>query len=84
MSVRAFFIIDFIYSFLERGEGREKEREETVSVVASRAPPTVDLVHNPGMCPDWESNWQTSGLQSVTQSTEPHQPGQGLLRTISA
>ena len=25
-------------------------------MVASHAPPTGDLAHNPGMCPDWESN----------------------------
>ena len=25
--------------------------------VTSRVPPLGDLVHNPGMCPDWESNW---------------------------
>ena len=25
-------------------------------VVASHSPPTKDLAHNLGMCPDWESN----------------------------
>ena len=34
-----------------------------------------DLVHNPGMCPDWELNQQTFGSQAGAQSTEPHQPG---------
>ena len=38
-------------------------------------PPTGDPAHSPGMCPDWELNWQTFGLQAGTQSTEPHQPG---------
>ena len=33
--------------FLERGEGREKERERNI---------TGDLAHNPGMYPDWELN----------------------------
>ena len=37
--------------------------------------PTGDLACNPGMCPDWESNWQPFGLQAASQSTEPHQPG---------
>ena len=37
--------------------------------------PTGNSAHNPGMCPDWESNWQPFGLQAGTQSTEPHQPG---------
>ena len=31
--------------------------------------------HNPGMCPDWESNRQPFGSQAGVQSTEPHQPG---------
>ena len=45
-------------------------------MVASRVPPTRDLARNPGVCPDWESNWPPFGLQAGTQSTEPHQPGQ--------
>ena len=39
-------------------------------------PPTGDLTHNPGMCPDWGLNQQPFGLQAGAQSTEPHQPGQ--------
>ena len=39
-------------------------------------PPTGDLAHNPGMCPDWELNQRPFGLQAGTQPTEPHQPGQ--------
>ena len=46
----------FIYLFLEREEGWEKEGEKHHGVVVSLAPPTGDLVHNPGMCPEWESN----------------------------
>ena len=30
---------------------------------------------NPGMCPDWESNWWLFGSQAGAQSTEPHKPG---------
>ena len=37
--------------------------------------PTVDLASNPGMCPDWESNWQPFGLQGRAQSSELQQPG---------
>ena len=66
---------NFTYLFLERGEGREKEGEKHQCVFASRVPPTGDLACNPGMCPDWESNWRPFGLQAGTQSTEPHQPG---------
>ena len=38
--------------------------------------------HNPGTCPDWESNQQPFGLQARTQSTEPHQPGLQHVLTI--
>ena len=41
----------------------------------SHEPPTGDLVRNPGMCPDWESNQQPLASQGITQSTEPQQPG---------
>ena len=50
------FFKDFIYLFAERGEGKKKEGEKHQCVVASSVPPTGDLAHNPGMCPDWESN----------------------------
>ena len=40
-------------------------------------PPTGDMAHNLGMCPDWESNWQPFGLQAHTQSSELHQPRLG-------
>ena len=53
---------------------REKETEEH-QLVSSRTPSSGNLAHNPGMCPDWESNWQHLGLQARTQSTEVHQPG---------
>ena len=49
------FFKDFNYWFLERGREGEREGEKHQCVVASRAPPTEDLVHNPGMCPDWDS-----------------------------
>ena len=44
-------------------------------MVASRTPPTGDLACNPGLCPDWESNWQPFGSQAGPQPTEPHHPG---------
>ena len=50
----------FIY-FLERGEGREKEKEGYVSVWL---PPTGDQAHNPDLFPDWEElNQQPCGSQ---------------------
>ena len=46
-----------LYLFLDRGEGREKERERNINVwLPLVQPPTGDLAHNPGMCPDWELN----------------------------
>ena len=59
----------------------EKKRERNINVqeihlsFASLMPPTGDLGRNPGMCPDWESNWWPFGSQAITQSTEPHQAG---------
>ena len=56
--------------FIFRQRGREGERErEKQCVVASHAPPTGDLDHNPGMCPDWELNWWPFGYQASTQCT---------------
>ena len=37
--------------------------------------PNRALAHNPGMCPDWESNWQPFGSQASAQSTEPQHSG---------
>ena len=67
---------DFIYIYiLQKGREREREGEKHQCVVASHAPPTGKLACNPGMCPDWELNWQPLDSQAGTQSTEPHQPG---------
>ena len=69
-----------IYLFLEIGEGREKERETLMwekymdQSVVSHTPPTADLAHNPGMCPNWESSKQPFGSKASAQPTEPHQP----------
>ena len=49
------FFRTFICLFLEKGEGREKEKHRSV---ASFMPPTGDLAHNSGRCPDWESSRQ--------------------------
>ena len=49
---------------------------------ASHVPPAGDLAHNPGMCPDSESNQRYFGLQAGAQFTEPHQPGLTLLYCI--
>ena len=64
-----------LFIFRQVGREGEREGEKHQCVVVSYMPPTRDLAYNPGMCPDWESNLQPSGLQASTQSTEPHQPG---------
>ena len=51
------FLKDFIYLLLDRGERREKERERNINLLPPIHALTRDLAHNPGMCPDWESNW---------------------------
>ena len=66
-----------ILFILDRGEGREKERETSMCgcLLSLPFPWGPDLACNPGMCPDWESNSWPFGSQAGTQSTEP-QPGQ--------
>ena len=78
------FFKDVIYWFLERGEGRERERERNINVwLLLTCPEPGDLVHNPGLCPDWESNQRPFGSQADAHSTEPHQPGHELNCSIS-
>ena len=70
----------FIYSF-QRKKGREGERERNIDVrekhqpVASHMHPNQDWTPNPGMCPDWESNWRPLALWDGGQPTEPHWSG---------
>ena len=45
------FFLRFIYLFLDRGREGEKEGDKRQCVMASRTPPSVDLVCIPGMCP---------------------------------
>ena len=71
-----FFKRFYLFIFRQTGREGEREGEKHQYVVASRAPPAGDLAHNPGMCPDWESNWRLFGSQAGAQSTGPHQPGQ--------
>ena len=44
-------------------------------MVASHAPPSRDLAHNPGVCPDQELKWLPFSLQNNAQRTEAHQSG---------
>ena len=80
MNKDLYFFKDFIYLFLDRGEGKEKEGEKHQCAVASHTPPTGDLTWPAiqALCPDWESNWQPFGSQAGTQFTEPHRPEKDL------
>ena len=66
----------------EKGKGGRKRRKETAMCkkytdwLPLIHPQLGNLAHNPGMCCDWESNLQPFCLQTSTQSTELHQPGQ--------
>ena len=71
-----FFFKVFIYLFLERGEGREKERERNISVWLPLMHPLLGTWPVTQACAlTRESNQRPSGLQAGAQSTEPHQPG---------
>ena len=48
----------YLFIFIERRRKGESEGEKHQCVVASHTPPTGDLAHNPGMCPDGELNWR--------------------------
>ena len=69
-----FFFLKILFIVREKGREGKREGEKHQCVVASCTPPPGDLACNPGMCPDWESNQRSFGLQAGTQSTEPHQP----------
>ena len=59
----------FIYLFLEGKGGRKRRRETSVCGCLSRVPSWV-LARNPGMCPDWELNWQTFDWQAGTYTSQ--------------
>ena len=69
------FFKDFSYPSLERGGGSERD----ISVWLPLEHPLLGTWMATQACliaiPDWESNRRPFGLQSGTQSTEPHQPG---------
>ena len=73
IAIEIYYMLFLKILFLERGEGRDKERERNIDVqeihqlVDSCTPSTGDLALNPGMCPDWESNQQCFGSQAGTQ-----------------
>ena len=74
--VRITLFFKRFYLFLETGEGRRKRGRETSIGGLLHAPPLLGTrPHNPGTCPDWESNWRPFSSQASTPSTEPHHQG---------
>ena len=62
--------------FLERGGGREKERERNINVwLPLRHPLLGTGPSTQAWALIWEWNEQPFGSQAGTQSAEPHQPG---------
>ena len=47
----------YLFIFREGGKEREREGEKHQCLVASHVPLIGDFAPNPGMFPDWESNW---------------------------
>ena len=74
-----FLKIFYLFIFKDRGREEEREGEKHQQVVASCTPLPGDQARNPGMCTDWESNWQPIGSQARAQATELHQPGPKFL-----
>ena len=78
-----YFLKDFIYLFLEKGEEREKERKRNIDVrenidvrdrqrwVVSCTCANWERNPQPRHAPDQESNRQPFSLRDVTQPTEP-------------
>ena len=60
--------------FLERGEGRERERERNISWLlpahTQRGPN-----HKPDMRSDWDPNQPPFAMWDNARTTDPHQPG---------
>ena len=51
----------YLFIFRERGREGDREAEKYQCVAASHMAPTGDLAHDPGTCPDRESNRRPPG-----------------------
>ena len=74
-----FNLKDFIYLFLERGEGREKERERNIHVWLPLTGPLLGTWPASRACVLTGNQTGNSGFQANTQSTNPHQSGVFLI-----
>ena len=68
-----FYFFEGLFIFRDWGREGGREGEKHQCVVAFRMSPVGNLAHNPGVCPDWESNWLPFGSLTGAQFTEPHQ-----------
>ena len=78
--ISSFFLRFYLFICRERKGERKGEKHQ--HVVASLMFPAGNLAHNPGRCPDWESNQWPFGSQAGTRSTEPHQPGPKFFKFV--
>ena len=77
-----YFFFERLYLFLERGEGREREKERNSDVrekhrsVALVHAPVRDQTRNPGFCPSWASQTSDAPLFGLTpnQQATPARP----------
>ena len=59
-----YFFKDFIYSLLDRGEEKKKERERNITVWLPLKCPILGTWPTTQVCAlDWKSNWQHFGSQ---------------------
>ena len=71
--LKRFYLLIFREGGMEREREGEKHRytREKQYLVASHMPSMGDLAHNPGMCPDQESNHRPFALWDDVHSTQP-------------
>ena len=78
------FFLSLIYLFIERGKGGRKRgrqtlmRERNLSLLPLACSLTRDQTHDPGMCPDQQSNLRPFALWDNAQPTKPHRSGLGM------
>ena len=73
---------DMVIDFRERGREEERQRERNIHPLPLICAPTWGWTCNPGMCPDWESNPQPSGLWEDAPTNWTIPAGQGLSFTF--
>ena len=60
-----FLFLKILFIYLREREGKEKEKERNTNVwLPLQHPKMGTWSHNPGMCPDWESNQQPFDSQA--------------------